>query len=170
MRKNSLFLTAAGFVVGVALTIAAGILPARSAIAQPDAYAAAQKAQVMAVIFMLDRAGLHDLDESLAAGKIPSGALGNIRRARTALLATDWPAPLRDKAMELANHMNHLEGSLRAEDAAAAAPHGKEVHEVEHDLSALVYDWLRGGAAPSYTGPVEEPSHGEPASKPSQGH
>ena len=163
MRRNSLLFTAAGFLAGVTLTLATSVLPTQSAAAQQDAYLAAQKAQVMAVIFMLDTAGLHALDDSLTAGTLPAGALGTIRRARTAVLATDWPAPLSERANELVRRMAELEGELRAEDVAAAAPHGHEVHEVEHDLSALVYDWLRGGSAPSYTGPAPEgPTPNEP--------
>lgn len=150
VRSNKFLYTMAGMVAGVALTLIALGMPAQSVAAQADAIQLAQKAQVMAVTFQLDKSGFHDLDESLAAGTLPAGALGPVRRARVATEATEWPSALRDTAMKLVHHMKDLEEAIRAEDVAKAAPLAKEVHDVGHDLSAAVYSWL-AGEQPSQT-------------------
>ena len=147
---RNLFLAGAGFVTGVALTLVTTTVQARSHYAEVDAYQAAVKAQVIAVTFQLDMAGFHDLEDSTAAGAIPRGALGNVRRARIATQATDWPEALRDKATELVSHMMALEDGLRAEDPGVAAQPARHVHEVGHDLSTLVYAWLGGHSASSH--------------------
>ena len=149
MRPTNLIAALAGLVAGVALTLATvGYgAPAVSADQQESAMRAAQKAQLVAVTYQLDTTGLHDLDESLAAGTMPAGALGKIRRARIATMATDWPDEMRELAGKLGNHMTELEEALRAEDVGRAAPRAKEVHEVAHDLSAAVYAMLSAGHA-----------------------
>ena len=144
MRVTNLLIAGAGLAAGVALTLTTVALSARPAAAQADAHEMARKAQVMAVTFQLDNSGLHDIDEGTHAGAIPAGALGSVRRARIATLATDWPDSLRELATGLGGHMMELEEALRAEDAARAAPHAKEVHELAHDLSAAVYTMLSG--------------------------
>jgi hypothetical protein len=144
MRLHNFAYTAAGLTAGFVLTLVAVGVPAQPAAAQADAHQLAQKAQVMAVTFQLDKSDFHDLDEALAAGTLPAGALGPVRRARIATEATEWPQPLNDKAKELVGHMQALEEALRAEDVAKAAPHAKEVHEVGHDLSNAAYTWLAG--------------------------
>jgi hypothetical protein len=154
MRSTNVLYTAVGLAAGAVLTLATVATPIPSASAQPDAYHAAQKAQVIATIYHLDKSGLHDLDESLAAGAMPSGALGNVRRGKIAAMATDWPEPTRETAQRVIQEMQELETALRAEDVAKAAPLAKDVHDHEHDLSAAVYDWLAGGSG----GPAH-PSH-----------
>jgi hypothetical protein len=151
MRSTNLLYTTAGLVVGAVLTLTTVATPVPAASAQPDAHHTAQKAQVIATIYHLDKSGLHALDESLAAGTIPSGALGNVRRARIAAMATDWPEPTRETARKVIDAMGELETALRAEDVEKAAPLAKDVHEHEHDLSAATYDWLAGGAAPAHS-------------------
>ena len=146
---RNVFLAGAGLVAGVALTLVTTTVQAGPHTAEADAHQAAVKAQVIAVTFQLDTSGFHDLEESTAAGAIPRGALGSVRRARIATQATDWPDPLREKAAELVSHMMALEDGLRAEDPDVAAQPAHDVHEVGHDLSTLVYTWLGGQSAPS---------------------
>ena len=152
MRFKNFLIAGAGMVTGVALTLTTVSMSTRPAAAQADAHEMARKAQVMAVTFQLDMSDLHDIDEGTHAGTIPAGALGNVRRARIATMATDWPDALREQAAKLGGHMMELEEALRAEDAARAAPHAKEVHEMAHDLSAATYTML-SGAQPA-------PAHG----------
>ena len=147
---RNLFLAGAGLVAGVALTLVTTTVRAGPHTAEADRYQAAVKAQVIAVTFQLDTSGFHDLEDSTAAGVIPRGALGNVRRARIATQATDWPDPLREKATELVSHMMALEDGLRAEDPGVAAQPARHVHEVGHDLSTLVYTWLGGQSASSH--------------------
>lgn len=175
MKLNNAVYTIAGLVAGVGLTLASVAAPTTPASAQQDASMMAMKAQLMAVTFQLDKSGFHDLDESLAAGTMVPGGLGSVRRARIALMATDWPDELRPMAMELAGHMTELESALRAEDVVAAAPEARAVHDVGHDLSSAVYGYLSGG--------LTTPAHGDhtqealppsnipaPAAKPAPSH
>ena len=153
MRGTNLLYGLAGLVAGAALALTTSGYSTRGASADEaeNAMRMAQKAQVIAVTFQLDKSGFHDLDESLAAGTMPSGALGNVRRARIALVATDWPEAMHETVRELGGHMMALEEALRAEDVAGAAPHAKKVHDVGHDLSAAVYTMLSTGqAAPAH--------------------
>ncbi len=149
MKIKQLVLAGAGFAAGVAMTLVTLGQVAPLASAAPteqrdDAMMAAQKAQIIATTFQLDKSGFHDLDVATNAGQpAPSGALGNVRRAHVALKATAWPDALKDKASELDGHMQRLDDALRNEDWAAAEP-AEKVHDVGHDLSAMAYQWLSG--------------------------
>src|SRR5687767_1863525 len=107
MLRIKIALTAAGFVAGVAMTLAAVGLGASPAAAQhgDQAYLAAQKAQVIAATYQLDQTGLHDIEEGAKAGTVTAGWLGNVRRGRIALQATEWPDALKPLAMNQINQM-----------------------------------------------------------------
>jgi hypothetical protein len=107
-----------------------------------QAYQAAQMAQVALAVYQMDNAGLHDLDESTHAGRIPAGALGRVRKARIVAAAVQWPESMQTPAKEFVEHATRLERALEAEDAAAAAPEAEEVHEYGHELSNMAYQWL----------------------------
>lgn len=113
-----------------------------------QARAAAERAQVLAVVYQVDGAGLHDLDESVQAGAIPAGSLGRVRRTRIAVESVAWPQSIRETAHELAAHLRQLESAIRDEDVEAATGPAHEAHEVGHDLSGAAYAWL-SGAQPS---------------------
>src|SRR4051794_7257443 len=151
MFRTRLALIAAGFFAGVAMTLVTiGAMPHPVAADQADnAFMLAQKAQVAHATFQLDSAGLHAIDEGAKAGTIPPGALGAVRRARITVQATDWPAPLKDMAMDQVANMKALEEALRTEDPAKVAEPAAKVHDGGHDLSAAVYSWLDTGAVPA---------------------
>lgn len=150
MFLKKLSLTAAGFAAGVAMTVTTlGLTPQPVGADQAEmAYMVAQKAQVAQTTYHLDKAGLHDLDVAVAAGTIPPGALGNVRRARIAVQATEWPEALKAMATDQVATMKALEAAIRAEDLAAAAAPAKKAHDLGHDLSAAVYAWLDSGKLP----------------------
>jgi len=150
MLRTKIVLTAAGFVAGVAMTVAAIGSAASPASAQmPDAgMMAAQKAQVIATTYQLDTSKLHDIEEQSKAGTILSGALGYVRRARIAAQATEWPDGLKPMATTLVADMKTLEEAIRSEDASKVVDPATKVHEGGHDLSAAVYTWLETGKAP----------------------
>jgi hypothetical protein len=153
MLRNKIALTAAGFVAGVAMTVAtigSTVTPAAANPAnQMDAgMMAAQKAQVIATTYQLDTAKLHDVEEQSRAGTILPGALGYVRRARIAAQATDWPDGLRPMATDLVVDMKVLEEAIRTEDASKVVEPATKVHDGGHDLSAAVYTWLDTGKAP----------------------
>jgi hypothetical protein len=112
----------------------------------------AQRAQVMTVIYQLDNAGFHGLDEKVTAGEIPAGALGLVRRARIAAQATMWPESLHGTATQLIEELTHLESAVRDEDVARAKGPAHEVHELGHGISDQAYSWLSGApSTPSLT-------------------
>jgi len=150
LRKN-LVLTAAGFLAGVTMTVATigGAASPVGADQAENAYMVAQKAQVASTTYHLDKAGLHDMDVQAAAGKIVPGALGNVRRARIAVQATDWPEALKPMAMEQVAIMKSLEEAIRSEDPSKVAEPATAAHDKGHDLSAAVYTWLDTGMAPA---------------------
>ncbi|HZO24526.1 MAG TPA: hypothetical protein VFH48_00865 [Chloroflexota bacterium] len=153
MLRNRIALTAAGFVAGVAMTaatIGSTVSPAAANPAQQmDAAAmAAQKAQVIAATFQLDKSSLHDIEEQSKVGTIMSGALGNVRRARIATQATDWPEAMKPMATALVADMKTLEEAIRTEDPTKVVDPATKVHNGGHDLSAAVYTWLETGKAP----------------------
>ena len=149
MLRNKIALTAAGFVAGVAMTVAAIGSTVNPASAQmPDGMMAAQKAQVIATTYQLDTSKLHDIEEQSKAGTILPGALGYVRRARIAAQATEWPEGLKPMATDLVANMKTLEEAIRTEDASKVVDPATKVHEGGHDLSAAVYTWLETGKAP----------------------
>ena len=151
MLRNKLAFTAAGFVAGVAMTLAtvgATVQPVGADQAE-NAYMMAQKAQVAHSTYQLDNAGLHTLDVDSNAGTITAGALGKVRQARIAVQATDWPEALKEMASNQVATMKSLEEAIRTEDAAQVAPLAKKAHDDGHDLSAAVYGWLDTGAVPT---------------------
>jgi hypothetical protein len=150
MLRTRILLTAAGFVAGVAMTMATVVLTASPVGADQaeNAYMVAQKAQVAATTFQLDQSGLHDIDVAATEGTIVPGALGAVRRARIATQATAWPDGLKPMADRLVTDMKTLEEAIRTEDASKVSEPAKKVHDVAHDLSSAVYTWLETGQAP----------------------
>lgn len=151
MLRNTLTLTAAGFLAGVMMTVATigGTATPVGADQAEHAYMIAQKAQVAATTYHLDQAGLHEMDVQATEGKIVSGSLGAVRRARIAVQATDWPEALKPMAMEQVEIMKGLEEAIRSEDATKVTGPAKAAHDKGHDLSAAVYSWLDTGTVPS---------------------
>jgi hypothetical protein len=109
-----------------------------------NAHAAALRAQMIATVYQLDTAGLHELDERTAAGTIPPGSLGRVRRTRVAIQATTWPEPLGETVTNLTAEMVKLEEALRDESASRASGPAHEAHELGHRLSDQAYGWLSG--------------------------
>jgi hypothetical protein len=122
--------------------VSTGRAQQRSAPTVEQAYAAAQTAQLALAVYQMDNAGLHDLDEATHAGRIPSGALGRVRRVRIVAAAVSWPEEMQAKAREFVEHAMALERALEAEDAAVAAPDAEAVHDLGHELSNMVYAML----------------------------
>lgn len=132
-------------VAGVAGFTGAGVAQQTRPPATADqAMMAAQVAQVAIATYQMDNAGLHDLDEATAAGRIPAGALGKVRRTRIVAQATQWPESIQPKINEFVEHAMKLEDALKAEDARAAAPDAAEVHDLGHEISDAAYNWLSG--------------------------
>jgi hypothetical protein len=113
-----------------------------------SAYLLAQKAQVAATTYQVDKAGFHVIEDSSKAGSIPATALGDVRNARIAVQSTAWPESLKSMSSDLVTAMMSLEEAIRTEDAAKVVDPATKSHQVGHDLSATVYTWLDTGRAP----------------------
>jgi len=150
MFRSKIALIVAGFVAGVAMTLATVGMQVRPVGADQadNAFMLAQKAQVAHATYQLDSAGLHAIDDGAKAGTIPPGALGTVHKARIAVQATEWPDGLKDLAMDQVASMKTLEEAIRTEDPAKVAEPAARVHDSGHDLSDAVYTWLDSGATP----------------------
>jgi hypothetical protein len=104
---------------------------------------AGQSFRVTSAVYLLDTAGLHDLDVRLNEEKTlqPSDA-GRVARLARLLTTVDWPAPLATQAMTLTQVLHDLTSALTDDDLATAAPLATQAHEVQHDLSHAAEQWL----------------------------
>lgn len=119
--------------------------------------------QVTMATYVLDTAGFHDLDERLNQdGVIDPGDAGVVRRAQSVLAATSWPAGLQAKADQLMGILGAYGEALANDDLEAAKPLASQAHEVQHDLSHAVENWLGGLAGEAAAGGMEH-DHAEAA-------
>ena len=107
---------------------------------------AAVQDQVFKVVlstYLLDNAGLHEIDEGLqTAEEIDPSYLGAIRRIRGVVAAAPWPDELQEQATGLVETMDALAAALEADDLEAARTAAEEVHSIQHDFSHAVGEWL----------------------------
>lgn len=104
---------------------------------------AGQVNRVTTAIYLLDNAGLHDLDVRLnEEGEILPGDAGQIARLSRLLSAVDWPEALAGNAEALITTLGDLQAALAGDDAEAAAPLAFDVHEIGHTLSHDAEHWL----------------------------
>lgn len=108
---------------------------------------AVQAAQVIAVVHMLERRDFEQVESSLAAGRVIPGTLGAVRQSRSPVRATDWPEPLRAKALDLDRYLDELERPVRDEKAGPAVEPAGKVRQAERELVDQAYNWL--GSLPS---------------------
>ena len=99
--------------------------------------------EVTTAIYLLDNAGLHDLDVRLnEAQDLQSGDAGKVERVARLLATVDWPEALATTAMSVTTTLDELAVALADDDLAAAAPLATVSHEVAHDLSHAAEHWL----------------------------
>ncbi len=102
-----------------------------------------QANQVATAVYLLDIAGLHDLDVRLnEEGLIEASAAGSVTRVARLLSTVDWPAPLATDVVTLTTVLNDLATALSNDDLATAAPLATQTHEVQHDFSHAAEHWL----------------------------
>jgi hypothetical protein len=116
--------------------------------------------QTIAAVYLLDNAGLHEVDTALGAGTdVPAGSLGLVQNAYVVSAATQWPAPLKDTASQLSSELDRLQSALKAGNMGAAMAPAHDAHELGHTLSHMAYDWLgaqAGITTPEMTGMPED--------------
>ncbi len=101
--------------------------------------------EVTTAVYLLDTAGLHDLDVRLnEEGVIDPADAGTVRRVARLLSSVDWPADLAADAADLTALLNELADALSNDDVETAAALATEVHESQHDFSHAAEHWLEG--------------------------
>ncbi|MBX2996904.1 MAG: hypothetical protein KF893_00225 [Caldilineaceae bacterium] len=126
-------------------------LEAQIAVLAGQTPSAAQVNQVTTAVYLLDNAGLHDLDVRLnEEGLIQPYDRGRVVRIGRLLSTVDWPHELADDAETLISILTDLSAALGDDDIETAAPLALDAHELGHDLSHAAEHWLRG-ASTAYT-------------------
>lgn len=100
---------------------------------------------VLNAILYLDSAGLHGIDESINdSGEIPANAQTIARKAETVTRLTEWPEELQASADTLAGVFADMVAALEGDDPdmTAAGEAAKSAHDVQHDFSAEVWEYL----------------------------
>ncbi len=105
--------------------------------------AAGSANEVTTAIYLLDNAGLHDLDERLnGEGTIAAGDSGNVASVARLLAAVTWPDALSTAAMSTTVVLNDLAAALADDDLETAAALATTAHDVGHNLSHAAEHWL----------------------------
>lgn len=124
-----------------------------------------QAYRVTTAVYLLDTAGLHDLDVRLnEEGVIDAGDAGNVTRVARLLSTVDWPEPLATSAISLTTTLTELATALTNDDVATAAPLSTAVHELQHDFSHEAEHWL-GETLGTADGEATEDDHDADASE-----
>lgn len=104
---------------------------------------AGQAFRVTSAVYLLDTAGLHDLDVRLNEEKvIDPGDAGQVARVVRLLATVDWPAALATNAVTLTTVLTDLSTALADDNLEVAAPLATQAHEVQHDFSHAAEHWL----------------------------
>lgn len=99
-------------------------------------------ADIVGAITFIDKAGLHDIDDSIATKQtIPPTARTTALHLQTVTLLTDWPKDLKGPATKLATTFGQLAAALDGDkpDLAKAGSAAHETHEAAHDFSQAVW-------------------------------
>ena len=135
--------------------------------AAAPAHGGGQAFRVTNAVYLLDTAGLHDLDVQLnEEGVIEAGDSGRVARVARLLGTVDWPEPLATEVITLTTLLTDLATALENDDVTAAAPLATQVHEVQHDFSHAAEHWLAELSGQH----EEEAAHAEGEEKPADDH
>jgi len=112
-----------------------------------DADAADQSADmgtVVNAVIALDRAGLHEIDESIREGKVPPTAHFTALQLQTLVLLTPWPEHLRPQAETLAGLLGDMAAAVDNEPVVLpeAQEASRKAHVAHHEFSVLVWEEL----------------------------
>ncbi|MGK2965251.1 MAG: hypothetical protein ACSLFM_06555 [Tepidiformaceae bacterium] len=102
-------------------------------------------ADIVAIINVIDTAGLHDIDDAINEDdEIPAGAANTAQKLQATMGLVDWPSDLEDMAEELSAAFEEMHATLSAEtpDIAAAGEIAAKVHDIAHDFSHDVWVYL----------------------------
>jgi hypothetical protein len=108
--------------------------------------ASVSNAAAISAVNILDNAGLHGFDTSLAAGTVPPTAQTTAEHLQAILLLTPWPndATIKADAKALAGKLGLMASLLNTDtpDMAKAGAAAHDAHEGEHAFSSAVWTYL----------------------------
>lgn len=114
--------------------------------------------EVVTAIYLLDNAGLHDLDDRLNGdGTIEASDSGRVARVARLLTAVTWPDGLATTAMSTTVTLTELAAALADDDRETAAALATTAHDLGHELSHAMEHWLDEAA----TGSAHDDSDGQ---------
>ncbi|HET7738024.1 MAG TPA: hypothetical protein VFK32_05570 [Tepidiformaceae bacterium] len=102
-------------------------------------------ADIVAIINVIDSAGLHDIDDAINEDEeIPAGAAVTAQKLHATMELVEWPSDLDEDAEELSAAFEDLHATLSAEtpDMAAAGEIAGRVHDLAHDFSHDAWAYL----------------------------
>jgi hypothetical protein len=109
-----------------------------------------KNSNVLTAIYVMDKAGLHDIDTSINTNKtIPATAANTATQLQTVALITDWPTQqLKDDAKKMADIFATMakETGAATPDMQKAGDAAHAAHEGEHDFSHEVWAYLQSKA------------------------
>jgi hypothetical protein len=111
-----------------------------------DLAARVQRNEMISATLALGGLPLHDIDESIAAGDVPSNAIPTMRTVIRFTSLTDWTSDLQPDATAIHDSAAALIEALESGDADAAKEHSAAVHEGTHDFTVAAWDVLDPGA------------------------
>ena len=95
--------------------------------------------------YVMDTAGFHAMDEALnQTHVVDPGYLSTVNRVRTVLAQAPWPADLQAPSEAMTSKLDQLAAALAADNGEEAAALAAELHEVQHDFSHAIDNWLSG--------------------------
>ncbi len=105
---------------------------------------AADTGTIVNAVIALDRAGLHEIDESIREGKVPPTAHFTALQLQTLVLLTPWPEHLRPQAETLAGLLGDMAGAVDNEPVVLpeAQEASRKAHVAHHEFSVLVWEEL----------------------------
>ncbi len=102
--------------------------------------------QVAVAQYVMDTAGFHAMDESLnETMTVDPSFLSAVNRVAKVVAQAPWPEALHDQAAAFGETLTAFAAALEADDAEAAAGLAAELHEVQHDFSHAIDEWLGAG-------------------------
>ncbi|MCB0155624.1 MAG: hypothetical protein KDF65_12580, partial [Anaerolineae bacterium] len=104
----------------------------------------AQQFQVAATQLAMNSAGFHGMDEyyNQDDGQIMAGDAPLVLSVARLVNETEWPAELQPMAEEFGDLLAEYHQALADNDLAAVKAVVAEAHELQHDFSAEIGNWL----------------------------
>jgi hypothetical protein len=102
--------------------------------------------EMASAALFLDTLGLHDIDETIAAGEeIPFNAIPAMRKVIRLVNLTEWDSELQADADALKEHAEAFITAAEADDHGALAEEASAVHDGAHDFVEAIWDVVAPG-------------------------